>query len=95
MEIELDGEKILSELDFHRELARIFNVQEFYGCNLDALWDLLSAGVERPVTLVWKNSELSKENMGMIFGKIQEILERVKQQDERFGWENKFSYLLC
>lgn len=95
MEIEIDGEKVITELDFHRELARVLDVQEFYGYNLDALWDLLSAGVDRPVRLVWRNSEVSKQRMGLVFERIQEILERVTLQDEKFGWEDKFTYLLC
>jgi len=95
MKIELDGANILTERDFHRQLALALDVQAFYGSNLDALWDLLSAGVERPVTLVWKNSQISKASMEVPFEKIHEILERVKRQDERFGWKDKFTYLLC
>ncbi|CAB3749038.1 barstar family protein [Paraburkholderia humisilvae] len=95
MKIELDGQSVLTEADFHQELASALGVKAFYGCNLDALWDLLSSGVERPVMLVWRNSQVSKEAMGAPFEKIRAILERVKQQDEKFGWEEKFSYELC
>ncbi|MDR5802253.1 barstar family protein [Caballeronia sp. LZ001] len=95
MKIELDGERVLSEQDFHQQLASALDVQAFYGCNLDALWDLLSTSVERPVTLVWNNSQISKTSMGRAFEEVRGILERVKQQDEKFGWEDKFTYLLC
>ena len=46
MNIEIHGDKILTELEFHKEIARQFDVQHYYGKNLDALWDLLSWGVE-------------------------------------------------
>jgi ribonuclease inhibitor len=94
MKFEVDGEKVLTEQAFHQNLAVALSVQAFYGFNLDALWDLLSSRVERPVTLIWKNSQISKNAMGTSFEKILEILERVRQQDEKFGWEDKFTYEL-
>jgi ribonuclease inhibitor len=94
MKIELDGKKVLSEEDFHQALAVAFDVQAYYGSNLDALWDLLSSGVERPVVLIWKNAETSRASMGIAFEKITEILERVEQQDKTYGWEDKFRYQL-
>jgi ribonuclease inhibitor len=94
MNINLDGANILSEKDFHRELAIALGVEEFYGCNLDALWDLLSASVERPLNIKWVRHDLSKDKMGDDFYKVIEILERVKVQDEDFGCQEKFSYAL-
>ncbi|WP_290439540.1 barstar family protein [Paraburkholderia fungorum] len=76
-------------------MASALGMKEFYGCNLDALLDVLSTGVERPVTLIWKNSHASKAAMGVPFERIREILERVKLQDEEFGWDDKFTYQLC
>ena len=94
MEIRIDGKKVKSESNFHNELAAALGVEAVYGCNLDALWDLLSASVERPILLRWTNSQESRKNMGRIFDQIVEILERVKQQDEKFGWSNRFTYSL-
>ncbi|XVO89916.1 barstar family protein [Pseudomonas palleroniana] len=94
MNVVILGKKIMSEMDFHQQLATALDVQGFYGFNRDALWDLLSAGVERPVVLVWKNAQVSKMNLGASFEEIVEVLERVKQQDEGFGWEDKFTYEL-
>lgn len=94
MDIEVSGEKIVSEMDFHKQLAVALGVQEFYGFNQDALWDLLSAGVERPLVLRWRNAQVSKINLGASFGEIIDVLDRVKQQDESFGWKDKFTYEL-
>lgn len=66
------------ENDFHRELASSLGMKEFYGCNLDALWDVISTGVERPVTLIWKNSQESKAAMGVPFERIQWIKCKVE-----------------
>lgn len=92
--IELDGSTIKSEIEFHKKLASTLTVSESYGNNLNALWDLLSANIERPLELVWKNSNDSKNSMGDTFGKIVNILDRVKVQDENFGWNEKFIYRL-
>ncbi|WP_258555994.1 barstar family protein [Moraxella ovis] len=46
-QIMIDGNIVKTEKDFHRTLAIQCDVTEFYGHNLDALWDLLSWGVER------------------------------------------------
>lgn len=94
MNVQLDGEKISNESDFHKFLARALGVQEFYGENNDALWDFLSASIERPICIKWKNSEISKAKMGASFEKIITVFERVKQQDKKFGWEEKFTYCL-
>lgn len=94
MVIELDGSTIKSEIEFHKQLALTLNASDFYGNNLNALWDLLSANIERPIELVWKNSNESRNSMGDTFGTIVNILDRVKAQDESFGWDEKFTYKL-
>ncbi|MBN3862003.1 barnase inhibitor [Pseudomonas frederiksbergensis] len=94
MIIELDGSTIRSEIEFHKQLASALKVSEFYGNNLNALWDLLSTNIERPIELIWKNSNNSKNSMGDTFVKIVNILDRVKAQDESFGWDEKFTYIL-
>ncbi|MFC0821252.1 barstar family protein [Moraxella marmotae] len=93
-EIIIDGRYIKTEQDFHKTLAEQCKVTEFYGCNLDALWDLLSAGVERPVCIIWHDSENSRKAMGLVFYQIIHILQRVKEQDELFDWADKFDYIL-
>ncbi|MDR2688174.1 MAG: barstar family protein [Azoarcus sp.] len=32
------------------------DVRQHHGRNLDALWDLLSASIERPIHLIWFDS---------------------------------------
>lgn len=94
MNVELNGLEIRSERDFHRCLSIVLGVQGYYGNNLDAMWDLLSAGVERPLVLIWKDHHFSKKNMGKDFDDVIKVLNRVVGQDERFGWTDRFSYQL-
>ncbi|TYZ55773.1 barnase inhibitor [Ralstonia solanacearum] len=92
MKVELDGDLIKSEVDFHRKLAKSLGVERGYGFNCDALWDLLSASVDRPLNLIWKNSAMSGAEMGDSFEMIVAIFERVRRQDEEFGWVDRFTY---
>ncbi|WP_130912405.1 barstar family protein [Pseudomonas sp. Sample_9] len=94
MIIELDGLSISSEQDFHKRIASAFPVAEYYGNNLNSLWDLLSTDVERPIEIVWKNSKESEQSMGETFKKIISIFERTKNQDISLGLDEKFEYKL-
>ncbi|MBY4890743.1 barstar family protein [Pantoea sp. DY-15] len=93
-EIILEGTDISEESDVHRLLAEALNFGPYYGRNLDALWDRLSTDTERPVKIIWLDSELSKNRLGDRFEKILKIFERTKKQDIDFGWDERFDYEL-
>lgn len=90
----IDGELINSERDFHAQIAEQLGVDVFYGRNLDALWDLLSSSIERPVELSWISSQKSVLALGRRFDDIVETLRRVVEQDAQYGWEDRFSFAL-
>jgi ribonuclease inhibitor len=94
MDIEIFGKNINNEQDFHDQLAKALNVSQYYGRNLNALWDLLSVSIERPIRLIWFDSLESKYKLGDVFEKIISILDRVQSQDEKFGWVDKFTYTI-
>ncbi|UJR78592.1 barstar family protein [Sandaracinus amylolyticus] len=89
----LAGSRVRSESDFHRELSALLDFGPHYGCNLNALWDRLSADLERPILLVWTKSEQSRAAMGTAtFDAIVAVLERTRRQDLDFGWSDRFDY---
>ncbi|MCA6222966.1 barstar family protein [Photorhabdus antumapuensis] len=90
----LNGKDICSENDFHQMLSEQLEFGCYYGNNLDALWDRFSNDVERPITIIWLNSELSHQYLGDTFEKIVAILNRVKEQDINFKLTDKFDYQL-
>jgi RNAse (barnase) inhibitor barstar len=45
VDVELDGNRIESESDFHRAISAALDFAEHYGRNLDALWDALTVDV--------------------------------------------------
>lgn len=93
-ELILDGATIQNESDFHSVMSNLLNFGPYYGRNLNALWDRLSTDVERPMKIIWLDSEKSKKCLGEYFNKIIQIFEQAKRQDMRFNWDEKFDYIL-
>lgn len=94
MIIEIDGSSISTEAEFHSKISAALNLPSYYGKNLDALFDVLSSDVERPVVLIWKYSSISKERMGDSFERIIDVLRRIEIQDARWGLEKVFELKL-
>lgn len=94
MEILIDGNKVKTVNDFHCAFSSALGIESFYGDNLHALWDVLSASIERPVTLTWKQSSKSRQALGSDFDAIIDVFRRVELQDEKFGWRDRFSFVL-
>ncbi len=90
----IDGLKIQSEADFHNEIAQALSFGSYYGKNLDALWDVLSRDVERPVSLVWKNADASRNSMPAEFEKIIDLLRNVEKEDATYGASERFELIV-
>ncbi|MEU4923723.1 barstar family protein [Streptomyces parvus] len=92
MNVKIDGRKVKTQLDFHKALAEALDFGPHYRPNLAALWDRLSADVERPVEIVWRNSEESRAAMGSdSFEELRAVLIRAQEQDLSFGWDERLS----
>jgi len=95
MQVEIDGAAVSTPHDFHQQIKSLLALGEYYGCNLDALWDFLATEVERPVHLIWSNSELSSKRLGQeYFERIVAIFEAVKEADVKAGWSAGFTFEL-
>ncbi|GIM95754.1 barstar family protein [Paractinoplanes toevensis] len=90
--VTIPGNRIVSELELHRFLARELDLGPYYGKNLDALWDRLTTDVERPVYLVWVDAAKSREGMGEdLFDKIVDLLRKVAAKDVEAGYKDRFN----
>lgn len=92
--VELDGSRLRTEADVHRELSRLLDFGPYYGRNLDALWDSLTT-VERPVHLVWQHAEVSRAALGPVLDRFLRLFDSVVEHDERVGWDDRFTYELA
>ncbi|MFD0717491.1 barstar family protein [Paenibacillus sp. GCM10027626] len=63
-EVILDGGKINSRDQLHAFLKEALELPEYYGDNLDALWDCLTEEAGMPLTVRWLHFQKSEEKLG-------------------------------
>lgn len=60
------------------ELTRQLKLPAHFGRNLDALYDVLSQDVPGPVEIIWRETELSRQQLGAdVYATLLEILTTV------------------
>lgn len=91
MELILEGAKISSEDDFHEAIAYGLALPHWYGRNLDALWDMLTGMVGRPLKIIWTDAERSKERMSR-YEKIISLLQEVEALDRQMQRVDPFTF---
>jgi ribonuclease inhibitor len=84
MNVILEGEKLKNIEDFHKEISKLLEFPDYYGNNLDALWDCLTSWIEPPITLVWKDFEVSNLNLGDFAYKARSIFDDAEKEIDGF-----------
>ncbi|MCB0533166.1 MAG: barstar family protein [Lewinellaceae bacterium] len=87
MKVILEGNKIKTIEEFHKEIGKQLEFPIYYGNNLDALWDCLTSWVDPPVNIEWNDFELSKEYLGEFAIKARLIFEDAEKEIEGFKIE--------
>lgn len=80
----LDGKAIRSLTDLYDQLSISLALPKHFGRNLDALWDVLSADVEGPFEIVWKQADASKKAMGGDFDRAVQLLQQLEGERDDF-----------
>jgi ribonuclease inhibitor len=80
----LSGKTVRSLDVFYDEIARQLDFPDHFGRNLDALWDVLSADIEGPIEVVWKNPDSSRLDMGRDFDRILAVMKEVEKARKDF-----------
>lgn len=90
--IVIDFSECKYPLDLHNEIRKKLELPEWYGNNLDALWDMLTGFIETPIsiTVIFKPETSSAESLKENVLKIIETFKEAAEEDE----EIKFSYEL-
>ncbi|MCY9288533.1 barstar family protein [Bacillus haynesii] len=78
----LDGDKFRTLDSLHKILKERLDLPDYYGENLNALWDSLTGWIERPVTIIWRDFEKSKSYLGY---NADEVLEVFKEAQDELG----------
>ncbi len=89
--IVIDFSKCKYPLDLHNEIKEKLELPEWYGNNLDALWDMLTGFIETPITITvtFKPETQAAENLRESVLKIIEIFKEASEEDEEiiFNYE--------
>ncbi|WFR61256.1 barstar family protein [Paenibacillus amylolyticus] len=85
--IQIDGYNIHTKEELHQVLRNQLELDENYGGNLDALWDVLTGAVSMPLTVQWLGFEKSKEILGDYADKVIELLRDVEAEIQGFTLE--------
>lgn len=79
-----DSSHVETIAELHNELARLLDFPDYYGANLDALYDCLSGEMELPLTLVWKNYRMTKMKLGKDADKVLKVMKDFAREDPDF-----------
>lgn len=81
--IVLDFDGIQSLWTLHEYFKKVFNLPNYYGHNMDALWDCLYCAFEFPTTIILKNIEKIPAEMGEEVDIMLELFDDLQREDER------------
>ncbi len=71
-------------MDLHNEIKKKLELPEWYGNNLDALWDMLTGFIETPIniTVIYKPETKSAESLKENVLKIIETFKEASEDEE-------------
>ncbi len=75
----IDGDTITSEQKVHEFLKEALEFPDYYGNNLDALWDMLTDIVE-PIEIHLINQDKFRKNLGSDAEKFIDVFRAVQNQ---------------
>ena len=78
----LEGEKMTSQKAVHSYLREQLTLPQYYGENLDALYDCLTADVEEK-TIVFSHPEAAIAKLGRYGRRLLAVFEEAAQQNEQ------------
>ncbi|PFA62932.1 barnase inhibitor [Bacillus sp. AFS015802] len=78
----INGEDFHTMQEFHKYIKRKLDLPDYYGENLNALWDCLTGFTQFPLLLVWENFDMSKAHIGEDAEKILQLFKEVQGELE-------------
>ena len=91
----LDGKKMINKISTHKYIRRILKTPEYYGENLDALWDVLGT-CDRKIEINLINTEDLIENLGDYGESLINVFQDAENENEniilKLYERNKYRY---
>lgn len=74
----IDSKAFKDKEGFHELLKLKLDLPEYYGKNLDALWDCLTGDIELPIRIIWENFDSSRGILGEYADKAAELFKKAQ-----------------
>ncbi len=88
--VELDGKEFKDIEVTHDLLMSKLELPDYYGKNLDALWDCLTGWIDVPVRIKWDNYGDSYKNMGGYAEELKAVFEEAASENDEIIIEINF-----
>lgn len=85
--IEFDGRDFKDIEHTHDILKRKLELPEYYGKNLDALWDCLTGWLDVPVQIKWNNYNDSYFQLGSYAEELKNVFEEASEEMDELVFE--------
>ncbi|MBC8587023.1 barstar family protein [Paratissierella segnis] len=82
----LNGKRMTNKVKAHRYLKRKLKFPDYYGENLDALWDELST-IAEPTDIKFINKDILIENLGTYGEEIIRTFVDAAEENKNIGFE--------
>lgn len=79
--VEIDGREMHSKVCAHSHIKKVMELPEYYGENLDALWDLLST-ISLPTTIRLQHREALIESLGAYGEQLIDVLREAAFEND-------------
>lgn len=87
-ELLLNVETLYTREQVHHALAKIFSFPDWYGCNLDALYDMLTVCTD--TRLVLQHAEVLVPHLGNYGALLLRVMENAAAENPSFQVEAQF-----
>lgn len=81
--IVLDGAEITDKEQLHKIFRDALNLEEFYGCNMDALYDVLSTYSEK-IEIMLLNVDILQENIPFYAERLISMIRVAAEENEPY-----------
>ena len=81
-EVLIDGRDVFTIADIHEILAEELGFPDYYGKNLDALYDCLTE-ISEEVSIGFRNADVLRERLGIAFERLCRVIADAAEENGR------------
>jgi len=82
--VTLDTSNVSTIAELHEALRRQLDLPDYYGQNLDALWDCLTGWIDLPLTVEWRGYHAARVEIGEPVDRVLATLRMAESELDGF-----------